>query len=363
VQPKKLSHTKSAWVCGQCHATWLYDSPESMRSWNEHGTPFRPGGDPPDSVWLMQPSRIGTDRRIAEVVAHEPGHVEGQFWSDGVMRVSGREFNGMVDSPCYQRGEMSCLSCHVLHPGKDDPRPLTAWRDDQLAHGMEGDRACLQCHDAYARAIEQHTHHASGSEGSRCYNCHMPYTSYGLLKALRSHRVDVPSVAATLDAGRPNACNLCHLDKSLGWTAQQLRTLYGVDAPAIDGDANGVPLALLLGLRGDAGQRALIAWSLGWPAARTASHAAFAPALLGVLMDDPYDAVRYIAERSLRATGLNASGLHYDFVQRPNERASVAEYVARQAAPPLAPDEQARMQALFARLLRERDDKPVRLLE
>jgi hypothetical protein len=361
VQPKKLTHRRASYVCGQCHGTWLYDSPSSMREWNEHGTPFRPGADPPASIWLLQPSRAGVDPRIAEVVTRDRSYVDGQFWSDGVMRVSGREFNGMVDSPCYVHGELSCLSCHGMHQGSADSRPISAWRDDQLAPEMDTDRACLQCHGVYARSPERHTHHAPASQGSRCYNCHMPYTSYGLLKALRSHRIDVPSVSATLDAGRPNACNLCHLDKSVGWAAKQLETLYGIAPPAIEGDAASVPLALLLGLRGDAGQRALIAWALGWTPARTASRAAFAPALLGVLMDDPYDAVRYIAERSLRASGLDAPG--YDFVQRPSEREPVAQSVARRAAPGLARDEGTPMHALFERLLRDRDTKPMRLLE
>jgi hypothetical protein len=187
----------------------------------------------------------------------------------------------------------------------------------------------------------------------------MPYTSYGLLKALRSHRIAVPSVSATLDAGRPNACNACHLDKSLGWTAQQLKALYGMDSAPVEGDDADVPLALLLGLRGDAGQRALIAWALGWQPARTASRAAFAPALLGVLMDDPYDAVRYIAERSLRATDPTAHDFAYDFAKRPGEREPVAELVGRRAALAVPADGR----ALFERLLRERDIKPVRLLE
>ena len=41
---------------------------------------------------------------------------------------------------------------------------------------------------------------------------------------------------ATLATGRPNACNLCHLDKTLGWTAQYLEQWYGVTRPALDTD-------------------------------------------------------------------------------------------------------------------------------
>jgi hypothetical protein len=363
VQPRKLTHERASYICGQCHATLLYDSPASMRDWNEHGPRFRPGGDLPSSVWLLQPSRANADPRIAGVVEHDRAHVDGQFWSDGVMRVSGREFNGMVDSPCYERGELSCSSCHAMHQSADDPRPAEAWHVGQLAVGMEGDRGCLQCHAELAENLRQHTQHAPESEGSRCYNCHMPYTSYGLLKALRSHRIDVPSVAASVDAGRPNACNLCHLDKSLGWTARQLSERYGLATPPLEGDDATVPFAELIGLRGDAGQRALIAWAMGWAPAQAASKPRFAPALLGVLMDDPYDAVRYIAERSLRSLGPRVRGFRYDFVSRPADREPVAAQVAHLMQPDMPREERERMRDLFSRLLESRDDKPVRLLE
>jgi hypothetical protein len=363
VQPKKLTHQRASYVCGQCHATWLFNGPPGMRDWNEHGTAYRPGGDPPPSVWLLQPSRASTDPRVSTVVARERSYVEGQFWRDGVMRVSGREFNGMVDSACYQRGELSCSSCHAMHQRTDDPRPASAWRIHQLATGMDGDRACLQCHVALARSLEQHTHHPAASDGSRCYNCHMPYTSYGLLKALRSHRIDVPSVATTLDSGRPNGCNLCHLDKSVGWTARQLQQWYGIASPSLKEDEADIPLSLLLGLRGDAGQRALVAWALGWTPAKAASHGAFTSALLDVLIDDSYDAVRYLALRALRSLGMSARGSSYDFVKRPAERGPLSAYVADRIPRDLPDDERARLQALFERLLAERDDKPMRLLE
>ena len=147
------------------------------------------------------------------------GLMEGSFWSDGQVRVSGREFNGLAASACFKRGEMSCLSCHSLHHYQDP--------DDQLGARMEGNQACLQCHSSFAAKLESHTHHRAESTGSLCYNCHMPFTTYGLLKAIRSHTITSPTVRSSLATGRPNACNLCHLDKSLGWTAQKLNGWYG----------------------------------------------------------------------------------------------------------------------------------------
>jgi len=148
--------------------------------------------------------------------------------------------------------------------------------------------------------ISAHTRHRAGSSGSSCYNCHMPYTTYGLLKTIRSHQISSPSVQATLETGRPNACNLCHLDKTLGWTAQYLDTWYGLTPPALGADEQSVAASLLWLLKGDAGQRAIVAQSMGWPAAQQASGTGWLTPYLALTAKDSYDAVRYIAARSQR---------------------------------------------------------------
>jgi len=148
--------------------------------------------------------------------------------------------------------------------------------------------------------LSAHTHHPAGSSGSRCYNCHMPHTTYGLLKGIRSHRIDSPTVTASLRTGRPNACNQCHLDKPLSWTAEQLEQWYGIETGPIPRQHQQISAAAVWALSGDAGQRALMAWSFGWPAARQASGAGWTTPYLIQLLDDPYQAVRVIAQRSLR---------------------------------------------------------------
>jgi hypothetical protein len=357
VQPAQLSHERSSLVCGQCHATWLHDGPAGMRRWNEHGFAYRPGGDPADSMLLMQPMAAARDARVARVIAEEPQMVSAQFWSDGQVRVSGREFNGMIDSPCYARGELTCLSCHRMHQAAADARAPEAWADTQLSEHMDSDEACLQCHNQLRGQLAAHTHHAPASQGSRCYNCHMPYTSYGLLTAMRSHRIGVPDVASNLATGRPNACNACHLDKSLGWTAGWLNSWYRVAAPALSPEQEHTPFALLFGLTGDAGQRALIAWALGWAPARQAAPLPAAATLLGVLMDDPYDAVRYIAARSLGQRGQVVPD--YDFAARPGSRPPIADAVVSSARQQPSAAERSTIERLRAL----RDDRPVMLLE
>jgi len=145
-----------------------------------------------------------------------------------------------------------------------------------------------------------HSHHDAGSSGNECMNCHMPYTVYGLQKAIRSHLVDSPDVATSIATGRPNACNQCHLDQTLGWTSTHLAEWYGKDSPPLTQDEQSVAQGALLALSGDPGQRALMAWSMGWEAALETSGSAWMLPILGQLLADPYPSVRYMAMRTLR---------------------------------------------------------------
>lgn len=291
VNPARLSTKRSSDVCGRCHSV---HSPRYEKDWEENGESFRPGEVLEEKMRIHRTFKSPEARR-------------GSFWSDGMVRVSGREYNGLIRTPCFQNGDMSCLSCHSMHQSS----PV-----DQLAKGMESNSACLQCHKDLSRNLERHTHHSSESNGSLCYNCHMPYTTYGLLKALRSHEISNPSVTATLQTGRPNACNLCHLDKTLGWTAQKLAAWYQTPSEELSTDEKSVAASVLWTLKGDAGQRALVAWHLGWKPAREISGDSWMAPYLAILLDDPYPAVRYIAGRSLKSLS-GYEGFPYDYLAEP----------------------------------------------
>jgi hypothetical protein len=260
-----------------------------------------------------------------------------------------------------------------MHRDPKDSRTLDEWADDQLKAGMEGNQACLQCHSSMAANIPSHTRHAQGSSGSLCYNCHMPYTTYGLLKAIRSHTVDSPTVAASLATGRPNACNLCHLDRTLAWTAGKLKEWYGTPEPALDEDQRSTAASILWMLTGDAGQRVLVAWSMGWQTSRAISGSGWLAPYLAALLEDPYDAVRYIAYRSLRRLE-GFQNLAYDYMgSREAQDAAVSEvmtlWTARQARNPttgenlLIDKEGEMLKQKFVRLSKSRDDRRVELQE
>ncbi len=219
----------------------------------------------------------------------------------------------MVESACYQHGTMSCMSCHNMHEA--DGERQQEWRDDQLKPGMRGDQACLQCHADYAKLASAHTHHQAGSSGSECMNCHMPTTTYGLLKTVRSHRISSPSVDTTINTGRPNACNLCHLDQTLQWSADHLSEWYGQTKPELTRDEKETSAAVLHFVKGDAAQRAIQASVFSWPPAREVSGTDWMPPFLLNGMNDPYDAVRIISERSLRSMK-QWLDVEYDFLDR-----------------------------------------------
>ena len=142
----------------------------------------------------------------------------------------------------------------------------------------------------------------------------MPFTTYGLLKGIRSHQIDSPDVADSIAVGRPNACNQCHLDKSMGWAADHLTQWYEIKGPELSRDQQAVSAGVLWATQGDAGQRALMAWSFGWSDAIEASSGQdWVAPFLALLLADSYDAVRYIAGRSLsKLSGFE--NVAYDFL-------------------------------------------------
>ncbi len=55
----------------------------------------------------------------------------------------------------------------------------------------------------------------------------MPRIVQGFTGYNRSHRISSPGEPEILATGMPNACNLCHLDRSLAWTQRELAVGWG----------------------------------------------------------------------------------------------------------------------------------------
>ena len=379
VQPALLDPQRSSQVCGQCHSVWEFYDAEGERRANREGFAYRPGDELRDTRYMPQPMEQWDSPALAAFIEHDPEFVTGSFWPDGMIRVSGREYNGLIDSPCFKNAPdaqhtMSCFSCHTMHKTLQDPRPIAEWAaTHQVSAGMGGNGACLQCHESFESGLTAHTRHAAESTGSTCYNCHMPYTSYGLLKAVRSHTVSSPSVRETVDTGRPNACNLCHLDKTLAWSGDRLDDWYDIPTPELTDDERTVAASLLWSMKGDAGQRALTAWNYGWTPAQEAAGTSWMLPHLAELLNDPYEAVRFIAYRSLRSLP-GYTDFEYDYLADREQRVATllpalqfwrnSTVSRRRRDPELLVDTDGLVLVdAFRRILNQRDNRPLFLRE
>ena len=291
VNPAKLTKEASVKSCGYCHGKWR-PKPEYMIQRLEQGQFFKPGDWGLDEFYDVPGPRGGEP--FSE---QEDG---GYFWPDWTPRSSALEFQGVRLSPCYERGPLTCLSCHSMHRALPDDQLIHA--EDPNTPAFESNQTCTQCHPKYisTQEVAAHTRHDPLSAGSRCENCHMPFQAYGLLKAIRTHRISSPDIGRTAQYQVPNACNQCHVDKSLEWTGQWLSRWYGRDIPPLPEDARLLSATVMDLLKGHALNRALAAAQLGWSDAHTAAPGGWRAPFLMYALDDEYAAVRLLAYQSLR---------------------------------------------------------------
>ena len=127
--------------------------------------------------------------------------------------------NDYVSSQMYAHG-ITCFTCHDVH-GTEYPAQLR----------KPASTLCMDCHGPtspsgpHAPTIAQHTHHKADSAGSECIACHMPKIAQTLGDVnVRSHtfRFVSPAMSETLKI--PNACNVCHTDKTTAWATDALKS-------------------------------------------------------------------------------------------------------------------------------------------
>ena len=162
VLPTRLDPERSSQACGQCHSVWEFYDRAGERHANRAGLPYRPGDELRDTRFVAQPSVDRDSPELRAFVEDDPEFVRGSFWPDGMVRVSGREYNGLIDSPCFRHATepdrtLTCFSCHTMHKPPEDRRTVAEWADTyQVSTGMDGNDACLQCHEPMRADLTAH---------------------------------------------------------------------------------------------------------------------------------------------------------------------------------------------------------------
>jgi len=191
LHPKKdLNAVEVAESCGRCHY---------MHEWR-----YAIADDP----------RVGHHDIAMSWNFDRPG-----FYADG--RLAGLNYHGTTQSQsaCFQKGEMSCFSCHRMHGGKK-------WA---MRFEENDDRQCLQCHAAIGNEPAEQTKH-SHHKDVRCVDCHMPKLLSGVLHFLRDHSIGSPEPELTERFGAevaPNACTACHEKEGAKWERKWRETWWG----------------------------------------------------------------------------------------------------------------------------------------
>jgi predicted CXXCH cytochrome family protein len=283
VSPKELPSMRQIQVCGHCHGQRLPNPPQRLAEFMLVGDPYTAGDD------------LGTFTTPIGAHTELPGvDLRLRFWQDGTPRLTAYEYQGLLMSEGHAGTDLTCISCHDMHGG--DPRGM-------IRPEMRGQEGCLQCHSAIGRNIRAHTHHEPTGPGSDCYACHMPPTTYGLLAIHPSHRITSPDPARSRRAEMPDACTLCHTDRTALWAASEARRQYGPDAAAAlpGGDSGEIAESVRTLLGGDVIQRAVAVNALAGDVSYTADPVPrlWAVPFLLLAMEDRYPAMRHFAHRGL----------------------------------------------------------------
>jgi len=131
------------------------------------------------------------------------------YFADGQIKDEDYVYGSFLQSRMYHKG-IRCTDCH-------DPHSL------QLK--QPGNATCTSCHQHPAGKYDTpaHHHHAPGTAGAACVNCHMPTRTYMGVDVRRDHSLRIPRPDLSVRLGTPNACSACHVEDHLEQVPEALR--------------------------------------------------------------------------------------------------------------------------------------------
>jgi predicted CXXCH cytochrome family protein len=202
LNPDRMDYVHANDTCIQCHSQG------------------RPLTNPIDGKYYDWPVGFHVGLNLSDywkLEDHKLGELTFTHFPDGTAHKNRMQGNDFIQSLMYARG-VTCFSCHDPHG-----------TPNQALLRKPVNEICLTCHGPntpngpHEATIEAHTHHRAGSPGSECIACHMPKIQQTVANVnVASHTFHFVTPADTEDMKIPNACNLCHQDKSAAWATQAL---------------------------------------------------------------------------------------------------------------------------------------------
>ncbi|MCF6319559.1 MAG: hypothetical protein L3J83_09845 [Proteobacteria bacterium] len=287
INPKKLSAKASMEICGQCHGQRTPKNYELARVWMEKGPSYRPGDNLQDHVNPVWKKSLLNNS--------ESDIFKQRFWSDGTPRLTAYEYQGILQSECHIQADLTCNDCHSMHEG--NPKGM-------IKKEMLTNAACLNCHTKYSNNLTEHTGHKEQSDGSLCYNCHMPKIVYGIMAFHRSHKIESPNPVKEFLEDKPNSCVACHIDKSSEWVTKKSFEIWPQLSGKIAKINNNIIQSLFKLHSGDPVERAIAAVNISYQGQlqgqlNKGHEKLFLIPHLLYAMEDNYPAIRRFSYKSI----------------------------------------------------------------
>ncbi|HEV2246309.1 MAG TPA: c-type cytochrome [Terriglobia bacterium] len=203
INPARLDYVPANDVCIQCHSQGRPLQNPIQGKYYDWPVGFHPGLKLSD-YWRLEP--------------HKLGETTFTHFADGTAHKNRMQGNDYVTSLMYTHG-VACFTCHDSHGSSYNAllrKPVS--------------QLCLDCHGPGSpngpreASIEAHTHHSAGSPGNECVVCHMPKIAQTIADVnVRSHTFRFISPVEADSLKIPNACSVCHKDKSVAWATDALK--------------------------------------------------------------------------------------------------------------------------------------------
>ncbi len=201
INPAKLQFQDQVEICAQCHSRGEDPSGDF---------PFPVGYRPGGPAELGETFIFSTDTE--------------DYWPDGTAKRHHMQYQDWRQGA--HKDSVSCIFCHTSHSlGETDHQTR-----------MVGNDRCLVCHEENSDLTEHIPFMATSVDRIQCSDCHMPQISKLVPTdfQIRSHTFSPPNPALSIAYGgqdqMPNACNLCHADKTPEWAV----TVLGGESPPSD---------------------------------------------------------------------------------------------------------------------------------